>query len=318
MIEFSFQQNLTRSFNFREIALTTDQNLSLLLNDRRHPHGASPPPSSDQARTQAMVSMFMSKPSYFKDVADLDHDSKHSADYNDTQLFLIGCSCVPRKSHSLVRKSLYSLFLTREVSVTEKHLPSCKYANNAQSTTHEKITIQHNGITNALQFAISLSLSINRGAGAFSISPSLWVIPIVDRSTSPVFKVHSLTRRMHYARSEFNLTEWVEMFQIGFNGIVRVYHLGRASPADVDPEGFSAMHIAMDMIVCRLCKERVYNTTDLLYHLYQDKLMWSSKWNAGPVERMQLEDQHCSIIQQCIAKLIFSGVPATKGTFHGS
>ena len=87
---------------------------------------------------------------------------------------------------------------------------------------------------------VQASLQLRRGAGGFSINPSLSCIRVVDRLKSPAFQLILYS----FLRFQINReTDFVAMMRKLIRDLQRLFQDGRASPRDVTPSGETLFHV---------------------------------------------------------------------------
>ena len=86
---------------------------------------------------------------------------------------------------------------------------------------------------------VNASIHLRRGAGGFSISPSLSCVRVVS-DDSPAFNlVGSYLRKLHF----YSAVEDVDFGKI-IRKLQELFRDGRASPRDVNPHGYSLLHVS--------------------------------------------------------------------------
>lgn len=89
------------------------------------------------------------------------------------------------------------------------------------------------------------ALSMTRGAGGFSISPTLTFSYVVP-SGSGAFKLLDFdsTFCRDLALNKISPADIRAEFEIRTQGILRLYQEGQSSPSDVDENGNTVMHVS--------------------------------------------------------------------------
>lgn len=86
---------------------------------------------------------------------------------------------------------------------------------------------------------VKASIHLRRGAGGFSLSPSLSCIRVVSYD-SPAFKLIDA----RFGVLSFHVAPMVPAFDVVIRKLRGLFQDGRASPHDVNPSGESLIHVS--------------------------------------------------------------------------
>lgn len=98
------------------------------------------------------------------------------------------CLCRTRQYHQGQRR-WGSLRFYNETHIEESHLPDCPRRRFIRARNTRRYGVTYTGLVSIMNKAIDLSFSTCFGAGAWSISPGLRCISIVDWRTAPAFRL---------------------------------------------------------------------------------------------------------------------------------
>lgn len=120
-----------------------------------------------------------------------------------------------------------------------RHHLGCPLYQETEQVRQLAIRLAYSGII--LAGAIQASISISRGSGGISISPTLAFIPTVP-CNAPAFKVYDVYRPYDYSASALQ-----EAFTFRKQELLRLYSEGKAAPWDVDEKGNNVLHVSVEM-----------------------------------------------------------------------
>ena len=132
------------------------------------------------------------------------------------------------------------------------HHRTCSLVASSTATTMAKVRIKRSGAL--LAGAIEASITITRGAGGLSISPTLRYAHVVPRDSvlfelvSPrgVYSYRLPTSASGRSRSMKN-SDLESSLEISIRGLVGLFRDGKASPYDVDIEGNTLLHVGLTL-----------------------------------------------------------------------
>ncbi|KAI7777504.1 hypothetical protein LA080_003453 [Diaporthe eres] len=229
----------------------------------------------DLAREQQIIKDLVAKPAELRDVCDLEQNTaqveyefttrdrkapRDSIDNTmrigptetDAQLgFISGCIC-RQYQRTLRRQARFAGFLfTTMESVSRKHLPECRYANYEIEHASKSLSISYSGLRGVLSRAVDISMSLNTGAGGFSISPNITLQLMVDDKQSPIFRITDLLKHCidgSYNRGPADRPIMLRVLRTGVQRMLEQYLSRKRSPYEVDSSGKSALHRWIDIL----------------------------------------------------------------------
>lgn len=164
--------------------------------------------------------------------------------------FVSGCIC-RQYQRTLRRQARFAGFLfTTMESVSRKHLPECRYAKYETEQSTKSLSILYGGLRGLLSKAVDVSMSLNTGAGGFSISPNIALQLMVDEKQSPIFRITDLLEHCiigSYNRGPAVQTIMQRVVRIGVQRMLEQYFSRKRSPYEVDSSGKSALHRWIDV-----------------------------------------------------------------------
>jgi hypothetical protein len=155
------------------------------------------------------------------------------------------CQCRARRLRTHRSVKLGPLYLKDDMVSNIRHYKSCDF-NLDNPKCSRTLTITFNDFTRLINRAIEITLRTNRGAGAFSISPSITSFAVVDRMRAPAFQVIDLLTDVYLfcldkVHQEYILREALRKLQ-------EIFRSGRTRPTDVDKDGNSLLHALMNAV----------------------------------------------------------------------
>lgn len=125
------------------------------------------------------------------------------------------------------------------MSSRKLHRRTCPMFSSSPAVVTARLSI---GICGALlKGAAEASFSIIRGAGGFSISPTLHCMRVVDGSSNTFTLVELLGTGLPYA---CRIEDWEDLLNRRIQEIEWLFREGQASPHDVDLEGNTLLHVS--------------------------------------------------------------------------
>ncbi|KAI6458300.1 hypothetical protein MCOR04_008184 [Pyricularia oryzae] len=240
--------NLEQTVQIGRAAQQMSQDLSqlvarLTVQDATFSAATSPATS----KTQGALRGLLSKPSYFKEVADQQRYSLSSYDQAAKQkpevsLTMGDCQCHQTGSSVRSQRTWGSWAFSQET----------------------RFALRYTGLGRLMGVALQMSLTITNGAGGCAISPFLCYSPVVDERTSPAFRVLDFAARLiptyrslYYPpiiSGETGAT-CAEIIRGCMDSLLVLYSKGLASPRDIDSQGRSAMHVLVGILhaMCFVC-----------------------------------------------------------------
>ena len=128
-------------------------------------------------------------------------------------------------------------FILETESMSHHH--TCHLFASSSRTTVAKFRMKRCG--SFLSGAIEASMSIARGAGAFSLSPGLRCAHVVP-ANNPAFE---LLHRFQNSIPEMNISELESSLETGIQDLERFFCDRKASPYDVDLQGNTLLHVRL-------------------------------------------------------------------------
>ena len=93
-----------------------------------------------------------------------------------------------------------------------------------------------------------MAFYLNTGAGGFGISSDLTYYATVDDKTAPVFQTMEILKKSLCFSESPDWTNWVNLAEVGFKKIERLYAERKASPTDVNKDNQSVLHLASQYV----------------------------------------------------------------------
>ena len=167
------------------------------------------------------------------------------------------CTCTSSYVHGKPRHFVNRVAKFRKSSLglglqSLKHDSSCPLFKYYPKSTIVTVAVQYVGIL--LTGAIRVSITINRGAGGTSISPTLDFARVVP-SDSHAFKIVRWNEAFDEGKVE-NITELDKYLRDTLKELELLFRDGNASPHDVDELGNTLLHV-------RICVMSLSNSTSL-------------------------------------------------------
>ncbi|KAI1126276.1 hypothetical protein F5Y10DRAFT_245271 [Nemania abortiva] len=198
-----------------------------------------------------------SKPSYLR--ASLDELESSQNVGTSRPSYQEAYICRPTRRTMRQRSRVAALSFLFESSSLTNHLPGCPFSQFVDDQHTEKFTIEFGNLKWLLQKAVSVSFSLQKGAGGFSISPMLTYSPTVDNRTAPAFRIMNLFDDIMW--TEFNISSdlylddivadnLAKVIEYGFDEVISLYRHRKASPRDIDSEGRTLIHYLLGYIAC--------------------------------------------------------------------
>ncbi|KAI3327144.1 hypothetical protein HD806DRAFT_550738 [Xylariaceae sp. AK1471] len=177
--------------------------------------------------------------------------------YHEEALFDNPNSCHCRKSTNMEQQGtrLGALYLVKNTTTHQRHLPGCRFAQFGTTSTSQAMLVSYTGLRGILSLALELSISWRSGAGGFSISPNITFRPMVDKHTSPVFRlIHLFNGRLNNIywsnwwgeEEEKHITK--QLLDVMISNILKLYREKKCLPYDVDEHGESALHLWVQVL----------------------------------------------------------------------
>ena len=172
------------------------------------------------------------------------------------------CNC-PRSLRRQTKSSWTSSWsLSWSGSTTSHHLKSCQYWNPYQEVWTTKISVSHVNLLAAM--ALSASIRISKQAGIFSISPSLSLRGVVNKS-SPAFALFRALERIYPTDKSMAIIE--KQTSLLTRNVLRLLKEGTVSPYEVDENGGTLLHKALSCANSRYARDEVPAFQELIQTL---------------------------------------------------
>jgi hypothetical protein len=248
-----------------DISITTSQNLSRLLDivvGTPQPALANQTVHSQRQLTNstsnAAVMRLASKPSYLSDSLSELGSSLEVA--KSRPLNQAACDCRPSRRITRRTNKFASLSFSFESSSFVRHLPDCPFAQILGDQHTQSLALDFDSLKSLLQKAVTVSFSLRRGAGGFSISPNFSYYPVVDDMTAPVFRVINFIPSLMFRFSDINqdalnsnsistIEAYIGVVEYIFDQVILLFRRRKASPKDVNSQGDSLVHAVVERIV---------------------------------------------------------------------
>lgn len=159
-----------------------------------------------------------------------------------------GCMCRRQRRYQLQRLRLGAIELYNEDTLTENHYPGCKFSRIVTNDRRQAVGFRFTALTKLLSRAVSMAFYLNTGAGGFGISSDLTYYATVDDKTAPAFQLMEILRTSLYCIESPDWTNWVNLAEVGFKNIERLYAERKASPTDVNKDNQSVLHLASQLV----------------------------------------------------------------------
>ncbi|KIL85812.1 hypothetical protein FAVG1_10781 [Fusarium avenaceum] len=155
------------------------------------------------------------------------------------------CQCRARRLRAHRSVKLGPLYLKDDVVSNIRHYKSCDF--NLDNAEYSRtLTMTFNGFNRMINRAIEITLRANRGAGAFSISPSITSFTVVDVMIAPAFQVIDLLGKVYLYQLDEVYQE--SFLQEAVRKLQEIFRSGRTRPTDVDKNGNTLLHALMKVV----------------------------------------------------------------------
>ena len=150
-----------------------------------------------------------------------------------------GCRLKPTLRKFLPRLMVGSQWRFQLEAESSSHGRGCSQDTDGKTISVLRLCVRSCGAL--LIGAVEASISITRGSGRLSISPSLQFSYVVPRN-NPAFQLVNTAERPFELPCE-NASEWEAFLQTRLNAIRQLFCAGKASPYDVDLDGNTLLHV---------------------------------------------------------------------------
>ncbi|KAF5667814.1 hypothetical protein FHETE_5583 [Fusarium heterosporum] len=157
------------------------------------------------------------------------------------------CQCRARRLYSRRMFKLGPLCLTDTASSDIPHYKDCDFYS-ADLKSSRTQALRFTGLTGLIGKAIEITFCSTKGAGAFSISPSIVYFAIVDEDKAPAFRAISLVGTLIGFLQNQEYRERV--LREGIWKLKEIFRDGKGRPTDINDEGDSLLHkLAHDIVI---------------------------------------------------------------------
>ncbi|KAI0801610.1 hypothetical protein GGR55DRAFT_701407 [Xylaria sp. FL0064] len=147
------------------------------------------------------------------------------------------------------RSSWGSFSFSYGTSTTRSHLPDCPLSQIDGGTQAINFTVEFTGLRKLFQTAFVFSLFNTQGAGGRSLSPNFTYYPTVDERTAPAFRILNLAYDMVGSDDPRDKAAKAITLRCCLNSIFTLYSRKKASPLDIDSNGQSLIHKAVNIAI---------------------------------------------------------------------
>jgi len=138
-----------------------------------------------------------------------------------------------------------ALFMHTSSAVAAHH-PCCECAAWSEPESIWAFGATYNGMKHLLRKSVNLTFSVSRGAGGFSIAPTLTASVTVDRSAAPAFMLmdHLFSGMIRFWFIDDHALDYLGMMSSVVPRLRTLFSRRLASPKDVNQLGQCLMHSA--------------------------------------------------------------------------
>ncbi|KAI1126305.1 hypothetical protein F5Y10DRAFT_244983 [Nemania abortiva] len=228
-----------------------------VLNILQHLSSQSPPMNRESAGRH-LVGALVSRPSLLEAIHELRdfHPCRNSPSNNTRRLRTTSgwiasensrfCHCHPWRKIEKKKSRWYPFDFFSERETESTHSPGCLNYVDISVQRRQTIGFTYYGLQKLLSAAVSVSMSLDYGAGGTSISPVFRCYSVVDTSQSAPFRMlallfqHAETLRPMFSRAERQRKSIMQSLVADcVSGIRMAYNKRIASPRDVSSDGLT-------------------------------------------------------------------------------